>query len=127
MDERKVERMGCVVVMDDEKKQYKYNRKMCKHFVTDNLFVSLGDMAKFNGKDGEIMREKQLQKEMKDLLFAWQEWEIGFIFGNTGWDSGLPIFSQEIFGKYLKIQAERERLLEKIEGGRENAENMPVV
>ena len=73
------------------------------------------------------MCDVQLQEKMIDLLFAWQKWEIAFIFGNTGWDSGLPMFSQEIFGKYLKIQAERERLLEKIEGGRENAENMPVV
>ena len=84
MSKREVERMGCV----DRDKQCLYNRKRCRHFVTDNFFVSVGDVARFSGKDGERMYNAQLQKEMKDLLSAWQEWEIGFIFGNTKWKKG---------------------------------------
>ncbi len=66
------------------------------------------------------MQKGQLQKEMTDLLFAWQEWEIGFIFGNTEWRGKYPQFTPNVFDKYLEIQAERERLLETIKKGQEN-------
>ena len=123
MSKRDVDRMGCV----DRDKQCLYNRKRCRHFVTDNFFVSVGDVARFSGKDGERMYNAQLQKEMKDLLSAWQEWEIGFIFGNTKWKKGIPMFSQEALVGYLKIQAKREELLEKIEGDSKNVKNMSIV
>lgn len=64
-------------------------------------------------------------KEMTDLLLAWQEWEIGFIFGNTKWKKGIPLLSQETLIGYLEIQNKRERILEKLERGKND--DMPVV
>ena len=67
-----------------------------------------------------------MQKEMIYLLLAWQEWEIAFIFGNTEWNNGLPLFSHKIFDNYLELQKERERLLEELlERGK--IDDMPVV
>lgn len=70
------------------------------------------------------MCDVQLQEKMIDLLFAWQKWEIAFIFGNTEWESRLPQFTPDIFDKYLEIQAEREKLLEKIKGIDDDVKNM---
>ena len=73
------------------------------------------------------MYDEQLQREMTGLLLAWQKWEIAFIFGNTEWKEGIPLFSQETLIGYLKIQAKREELLEKIEEDSKNVKNMGIV
>jgi len=47
----------------------------------------------------------------KELLKKYEQWEADLLMLNEVWENGLPQFTQELYDKWMKLQTERNKIL----------------
>jgi len=55
--------------------------------------------------------ESEVCNPAKELLKKYEQWETDLLMLNEVWENGLPQFTQELYDKWMKLQTERNKIL----------------
>lgn len=54
--------------------------------------------------------------ELRDALKAIEQWEADLLMDDSAWVNGLPVFTQELYDRWIEVQAMRNNALAKADG-----------
>ena len=76
-------------------------------------------MAKFRAKCDQAYEKSRLANAAPDLLAyakAVEAWEAKLLMKDDSWRNGLPVFTQELYDKWMELQAVRNAAIKKAKG-----------
>ena len=60
------------------------------------------------------IKAEALNKELAEALENYEQWEADLLLADDAWHNTLPVFTQELYDKWMELQKKRNAILTKV-------------